>query len=275
MLQLTTHQNRIVEKGELKELFVKTLSNDFGLREAASIADFYISTKTLPFDNYLEDLKKISTNYPIQYICNTAYFYGYSFFVNEDVLIPRPETEELVYWVECDQKKKQVLNLLDIGTGSGCIVLSLLKKLSTINPTATAIDLSSEALNVAKKNSVTFNLNCNFIQLDILEALEDINEKFDVVVCNPPYIKYSEKGRMDNSVKTYEPQMALYVDYDPLVFYKHIILNRSKLLLENGSMYFETSDIYHEELELFLQTQNLKYEFRKDMQNNWRMLKIS
>ena len=149
-------------------------------------------------------------------------FYGYTFKVNSDVLIPRPETEELVSWVkETVEHKKTKLSIIDIGTGSGCIAISIQKELPTTK--VTAFDISEKALETAKKNAELNKVNVNFIHHDILSNTT-INDKFDVIISNPPYVRELEKDEIKNNVLNNEPHLALFVDdNNPLKYYEEII----------------------------------------------------
>ena len=188
-----------------------------------------------------EVIERLRTKEPIQYILGTAYFYSLPFEVNPSVLIPRPETEELVDRIIADNNSSIKKNILDIGTGSGCIAITLQKKLETAH--VYAVDISAEALNVAKRNAINNQVNVTFIQTDILQpekVKKDLSCTFDIIVSNPPYIKQEEKKEMDRNVLDFEPHLALFVpDHDPLLFYRHIAELGKEKLNENGLLYFE------------------------------------
>ena len=177
---------------------------------------------------------------PLQYILGVADFYSLEFEVNPHVLIPRPETEELVEQVIIDHEKQQG-KILDIGTGSGCIAIALGKHLK--NAELFAMDISKEALNTARRNAKRNGVAVTFIHTDILspaKAEADIPFLFDTIVSNPPYIKESEKKDIEDNVLKYEPHSALFVpDKDPLLFYRHIAKFGKKKLKRNGRLYFE------------------------------------
>jgi len=208
---------------------------------------------------------------PIQYILGETEFYGLMLIVNPSVLIPRPETEELVQWIT--QSKLPVnARILDIGTGSGCIALALKNQLK--NTEITGVDISEMALEVADKNAAINNLEVNFFRADILKW-EDIRWKtFDIIVSNPPYIRESEKQQMHANVLEYEPPNALFVtDNDPLVFYRTIAAFAKKHLAENGKLFFEIN----ENLGLQVSKLLLEYgfrdiEIRKDINGKNRMV---
>jgi release factor glutamine methyltransferase len=174
---------------------------------------------------------------PIQYILGETSFCGLTFCVGPPVLIPRPETEELTERIAGDYAGRKP-DVLDIGTGSGCIAVSLAHRLGA---GATALDISKDALAIAKENARRNNVSVSFIQMDILSAQpEDMAGVFDLIVSNPPYVRESEKASMGKNVLLYEPPQALYVtDNDPLVFYRAVARLANRKLKENGSLYFE------------------------------------
>lgn len=181
---------------------------------------------------------------PIQYITGEAWFYGLQFEVNENTLIPRPETEELVEWIVESQKSKaksQKLEILDIGTGTGCIPISLKANLPEAN--ISAIDISEKALEVAKRNATSNKVEINFIQTNILEE-EDLHTQFDVIVSNPPYVRNLEKEEIKKNVLDYEPHLALFVeDNDALLFYRKIAELALKNLALNGYLFLKSTNI--------------------------------
>ena len=181
---------------------------------------------------------------PIQYILEKSDFYGLEFKVNKNVLIPRPETEELVErivkYVKSNKADADKLNILDIGTGSGCIAITLASELPQAK--VTAVDISEEALHVAQTNAQSNQVNITFKKVDILsnEAYASIPEAYDVIVSNPPYIMEKEKEAMHSNVLTHEPHLALFVpDHDPLRFYKAIARLAKEKLNKGGKLYFE------------------------------------
>lgn len=221
---------------------------------------------TIPF---VEIITRLNLGEPIDYILGYTYFYGLKIEVSEDTLIPRPETEELVELIVNENKTKSGLKILDIGTGSGCIALALKSKL--VNAEVSAIDVSSAALEIAKRNSSQLDLNINYIQLDILNYNRWSQlDNFDIIVSNPPYIPIHEKEEMTASVLNYEPHLALFVENDPLIFYRKILEFASHYLNRDGRVYFETSQTL--QLEEF---ENFRIEKKKDLSGNWRFLKCS
>ena len=212
---------------------------------------------------------------PIQYITGEAWFYGLRFEVNENTLIPRPETEELVEWIIESQKSKvqsQKFEILDIGTGSGCIPIALKANLPQVN--VSAIDVSEEALEVAKRNAAINKVDINFIQANILEV-EDLNCHFDIIVSNPPYVRVLEKQEIKKNVLDYEPHLALFVDdNDALLFYRKIAQLALINLAPNGLLFFEINQYLGKETVGLLENLGFKnIELRKDFYGNDRMIK--
>lgn len=219
--------------------------------------------------SFTEKLKK---NIPVQYVLGETEFYGLKFSVNESVLIPRPETEELVQWIIDENKNAPSLHILDIGTGSACIAIALKRNMSFAN--ITAFDISEKALDTAKKNAEQNNVCINFEQVNILEE-NDFSQKWDVIVSNPPYIPEKEKINMHENVLQHEPAVALFVPNEtPLLFYEKIALFALKHLNENGKLYFEIHFDSGERVVDLLQKLNFKnIELRKDIAGNNRMVK--
>ena len=237
--------------------------------------DFEISDAAIEKWNAI--LSELQQEKPIQYITGEAWFYGLRFEVNENTLIPRPETEELVEWIIESQKSKvqsQKLEILDIGTGSGCIPISLKANLPQAN--VSAIDVSEQALEVAKRNAVSNNVEVNFIQANILEV-EDLNQHFDIVVSNPPYVRNLEKQEIKKNVLDYEPHLALFVeDTDALLFYRKIAQLALKNLSSNGLLFFEINQYLGNETVELLENLGFKnIELKKDVYGNDRMIKCS
>ena len=217
-------------------------------------------------------LEKLKQQIPLQYILGKAHFYGLEFLVNENVLIPRPETEELVDWIINGNEFKSNLKILDIGTGSGCIAISLAKNIPTSD--VYAIDISEKALETAKINADANGVKVTFIQKNILETA-DLNEHFDIIVSNPPYVRNLEKEEIKQNVLGNEPHLALFVaDNDALIFYRKIADLAQKSLSENGILYFEINQYLGKEMLELLQNKGfVKAELRKDIYGNDRMTK--
>ena len=214
------------------------------------------------------ELKKFK---PIQYIFNEADFFGLSFKVNHHVLIPRPETEELVELIIKDYKGLNP-QVLDIGTGSGCIAITLAKYLKQSN--VYAMDISKEAIEIAKQNAKLNNVSVEFFIANILHYRENYL-KFDVIVSNPPYVLEQDKEILLNNVLEYEPHLALFVnDDDPLIFYKKIAVYAFDNLNNNGRLYFEINEFYGEEVKRILLKNNFKnVQIIKDINSKDRIIK--
>ena len=235
------------------------------------------------YDVFFKTLDALKQQKPIQYVLGETEFYGLPFKVNENVLIPRPETEELVDWIiKCHSKQSDAskINILDIGTGSGCIAISVAKSLT--NARVYAIDVSKEALKVAKQNAELNNVDLTFIEADILKTADvmlnlpkHINSKFDVIVSNPPYVRHLEKTEIQPNVLDNEPHLALFVDdKNPLVFYKAITDFAVDNLKQKGELFFEINQYLSEETRQLLIDVNFDaVELRKDLNGNNRMLK--
>ncbi len=275
---------------EYKIKFLNLLKEEYPSEEANSffnlLVKFYLGWERV--DLALDPTKKISSalekqlntalnrllaHEPIQYIIGETEFFGLKFRVNSDVLVPRPETEELVQWIKEDHiwAEKDSVSILDIGTGSGCIAISLAK----IFPQGkvTALDVSAEALKVAGKNAMLNGVEVNFIQADILN-LKTLQEKFDVIVSNPPYVRELEKTEMHRNVLEHEPSLALYVnDEDPLIFYKKITKLAEEGLRPNGRLYFEINQYLGDQTLQIIEKAGFKGELRKDIFENDRMIR--
>ncbi|MCL7987381.1 peptide chain release factor N(5)-glutamine methyltransferase [Sphingobacterium sp. lm-10] len=193
---------------------------------------------------------------PIQHILGHAPFYGFDFEVNEHTLIPRPETEELVHLLIHQEKDRKCPHILDIGTGSGCIAISLAKLISTAS--VEGMDISSEALAVAKRNATKLNAQVCFTTVDILDwrNFESKKATYDVIVSNPPYITPAEKKEMSVQVLDHEPHGALFVkETDPLIFYREIAAFAAVHLSQGGALYFEINQYLAEETKNVVQAQ--------------------
>lgn len=211
---------------------------------------------------------------PIQYLLGKTNFYGLDFEVNPNVLIPRPETEELVEWIikeNSNIEKHKELKILDIGTGSGCIAISLAKNLPKAQ--VFAIDVSEGALATAKRNAVSNGVSVAFLHQNILET-EDLMQEFDIIVSNPPYVRNLEKEEIKKNVLDSEPHLALFVeDDDALIFYRKIAQLAKQNLVKNGSLYFEINQYLGRETVDLLENLGFKnIELRKDIYDNDRMI---
>ena len=220
----------------------------------------------------LDQLKK---EIPVQYLLGTTHFYGLEFEVNPNVLIPRPETEELVEWIvqqSTINHQPTTIKILDIGTGSGCIAISLAKNLP--NSEVFALDVSEQALATAQRNAESNQVAIQFIHQSILET-EDLGHQFDIIVSNPPYVRDLEKQEIKKNVLDNEPHLALFVaDNDALLFYRKIAQLSQKNLSPTGQLYFEINQYLGQEMVALLKEMNFQNtELRKDVYGNDRMTK--
>ena len=277
---------------EFRIYFRKILSGFYSNREIDTffkiLIEFYFDWKSTFIGlnpNYVLDLNQLQKlkfalaelelGKPIQYITNQAFFLNNDFYVNDSVLIPRSETEELVKWVldDINEFKIKSPHLMDIGTGSGCIAISLAKANREIK--LTAIDLSKEALIIAKKNASKHKVKIDFVQEDI-QSLSHINRTFDIIVSNPPYIHPDEKKDILPNVLNHEPHMAVFTpNNDPIYFYRLIINFASKVLKSLGGLYLEINPKFLELLKSHISSRNFsQIEVRNDIFGKPRMLKV-
>ena len=276
---------------DVKNRIVAEISFLYDLEEATNIAEWLLEDslqltriqlqlrlEDTITDNILtiinEKIAFLKTAQPIQQVIGYTYFYGLKLKVNSATLIPRPETEELVSLILNDIEKNTQVNILDIGTGSGCIALALQSKLplAIIN----ALDISNDALLIAKQNAIDLNFNTHFFQADILTST--ISENYlqnEIIVSNPPYIHIDEKNDMHINVINYEPHSALFVyDEDVLLYYKKIIQFAKEKNRKSSTLYFEINEAYGEQLITYLHEQNITdCILIKDMQGKNRFIK--
>ena len=219
-----------------------------------------------------EMIRRLQKNEPIQYIIGIESFCGLTFEVNSNVLIPRPETQELVSWIVEDCRADEAVRILDVGTGSGCIPVSLAKQLPKAE--VESWDISEGALEVASRNCERNGVKVLLRQKDVLNAAPE-GVFYDVIVSNPPYIADKERVDMEANVLDWEPSLALFVpDEDPLLFYRKIALLGREMLKEGGSLYFEINRAYGQETSLMLSELGYnQIELKKDSWGNDRMIK--
>ncbi|MDR1678319.1 MAG: peptide chain release factor N(5)-glutamine methyltransferase [Prevotellaceae bacterium] len=264
----------IYPEGEIRQLFFILMEKVTGLSQAKILAESDVVLNEKQNENLREIVARLKNSEPIQHIVGETQFCGLPFSVSGDVLIPRPETEELVAWILNETPADAPVSILDIGTGSGCIAVSLAKRLS--NAAITALDVSPEALNIAQQNAERNNVQLNLIEHDILHSSSLVpHTSFDVIVSNPPYICECEKAGMERNVLNYEPSLALFVpDNDPLVFYRAIVRFAKKKLHAGGKLFFEINRAYGTEAINLLQSFGFAdIELRRDFFGNDRMLR--
>ena len=222
----------------------------------------------------LKSLDEISKNYPIDYIINKKNFYGYDYYVNEDVLIPRPETEELVQWVlEDNSNNNKSKKLIDLCSGSGCIGITISKENRNIDVTLS--DVSEKALEICNKNKIKLNTCVKTVKLD-LNSNFIFHNKFDIIVSNPPYLSTNEANEIGENVK-FEPKIALFAPINnPLHFYKKIIEFALINLNKKGQIYLEINPVFIRDLRQLLSDFNLNdVTFRDDFRGKKRLVKVS
>ena len=276
--------------------FKTELDDIYDSRESENIADWIFEKVTglkrwERRENHNHELKQIDSekiqkyleellqHKPVQYVLNEAWFYKRKFFVNENVLIPRPETEELVEWIinnerslVPDVRSSKNLQIIDVGTGSGCIAIALKKELK--NTIITAIDLSEKALFVAKENSKKLNAEIIFKQIDFLNSEEsDSLLKYDIIVSNLPYIPIAEKEILAKNVSDFEPEVALFVDNNnPYIFYEKISKFAKSHLKENGKIYVEVHEEYAKNVKGIFENEGFISIIKKDIYGKERMV---
>lgn len=265
--------DEIYPKEEVDSMFYLMIEHFLGLERFILAIDPEIVITKDEEQYMFEGLSKLKKEQPIQYVLGQTTFLDLKILVNESVLIPRPETEELVNWaLEDINDMDDDLEIIDIGTGSGCIAISLAK----LNPylKVTAIDISGPALEVAKKNALLNEVNIQFREVDILKA-GSLGENYDIIISNPPYIREMERDKMRNNVLQNEPNSALFVpDNDPLLFYRTIAKLARDGLNENGALYLEINQYLSEDVKMLLKEFTFsEIELRKDIFGNDRMIR--
>lgn len=240
---------------------------DFALEPNKIVSD----DKNIKINEIIDGLAQ---HHPIQHLIGFTEFMDLKFMVNEHVLIPRPETEELIRWILNDYSMTPNLDVLDIGTGSGCIPISFSKSLNDAN--VTTIDISTKAIETAKENAEINKVNINFIHQDILTT-NQLPQQYNVIVSNPPYVRNLEKAEMQKNVLDFEPHLALFVeDNDPLIFYKKIAELAISAIKPKGALYYEINQYLGKEtIELLKQIGFKNIELKKDMFGNDRMIKAT
>jgi release factor glutamine methyltransferase len=264
----------LFEVNEIDFYFKTVLQSIFNIEQTA----LALSPTKLFNENQKRELEKVLKQLlqeqPLQYIIGKAYFRSLTLTVNSSVLIPRPETEELVNWVlEDHQNLEEKQTLIDFGTGSGCIAIALAKEQPSFE--VTAIDFYSSVLNLAKQNAIKNKTSVSFLQHDILQ-LNTLKLNVDIIVSNPPYIPPSEQREMKPNVLNYEPHLALFVpENDPLIFYRSILEYGLLYLVSEGLIYFEINPRFLSEMKsLILSFKVYSILERKDIFGKLRMLRV-
>lgn len=241
-----------------------------------SVVNFHLDTPISPEQElaFQEALDRIRTGEPVQHVIGSVEFFDLQIQVNSDVLIPRPETEELLFWIQEDFQNRSFQKAIDFCTGSGCIALGL----KAICPTSRVegVDISQPALSVAQKNAIQNNLQVDFYEFDVLEEHQPRQKVYDIIVSNPPYIPIQERELMDRKVVHFEPGLALFVEnHEPLVFYDKIADLAQLLLKTDGSIYLELHEDYAiETVDLYRQKGFTDLVLKQDFQGKNRMLRV-
>lgn len=273
----------IYPKEEVDAFFYRCIEHYLGLERFVLVVRPKTMVTKEEEQPLYEALTQLKQERPLQYILGTTHFMDMEFAVNEDVLIPRPETEELVQWIMDDVENQKSesehriseIRILDIGTGSGCIAISLAKYIPTAK--VYALDISEKALEVARKNAEANSVDVTFFKQSILDPGLDLELDFDVIVSNPPYVRELEKKEIKKNVVDHEPHLALFVsDEDPLLFYRAIAHFANRNLSKNGGLYLEINQYLGAESQSLLKAHNFsEIELRKDIFGNDRMIKAN
>ncbi|HEY9117065.1 MAG TPA: peptide chain release factor N(5)-glutamine methyltransferase [Roseivirga sp.] len=275
---------------DLLRQVINELTNLYEEREVSALARHYLQDRfhvdgiklamnsPIHFDAKLleHDLRLLRASTPLQHVVGFSEFFGRKFKTDPEALIPRPETEELVKWIIDDfhrinKSTNQQINLLDIGTGTGCIPITLALEIEGLN--ASGIDISGEALSLAKKNAEQLNAEVVFAQVDILS--EDLKGAYDIIVSNPPYIPEADRAQMHSNVLEHEPELALFVpNDDPLLFYRTIAQKARQVLNLGGSLYFEIHESFGQATQSLLEAQGFtNVQIKQDLQGKDRMVR--
>lgn len=261
------------QKREAEQVMAILFEDCFAVTNRQKVTELTEGQKA-QFHTFVQRLKN---GEPIQYVTGVANFMGINLKVSKRVLIPRPETEELVAWILEDYaQSRQQLDVMDIGTGSGCIPIAIKKKKPSFR--VFALEESLDALNVARINAKNLKTHIEIFRIDFLDEQDwTFLGSFDIIVSNPPYIPKKEEQLMHKNVLDFEPYEALFVeDEEPLLFYKKLSKFADLKLKENGACYMEINEHYSNELQQYLLTEGwVNIEVRKDMQGKDRMIKIS
>ena len=268
--KLTTH----FEAVELSSIIGMLIEEVSGWNRTQQILHQNTAFNQAQVDEIEKYTEQLICGKPIQYILGKAWFMGQNFIVNENVLIPRPETEELVEWIiSYANIKNKTLSILDIGTGSGCISIAL--KMALPHCEVSALDISKEALKLAQLNANNLNVSIQWMEQNILDTVA-LENAYDIIVSNPPYIPIREKESMQKQVVNFEPSLALFVpDEDPLIFYRTIAKMAKQSLSKNGQLFFEIHYDQGNAILTLLNELNFHAELRQDSFGKDRMIRAS
>jgi release factor glutamine methyltransferase len=261
----------LYDADETEQLFYLAVDHVSGMNRIQTIFNADHQIESAQYNSYQRIQKELKEGIPLQYITGKAWFCGLKFKVNGSVLIPRPETEELVQWILETASGVENSNLIDIGTGSGCIAVTLKNRMSGLQ--VDALDISADALSVAKENAMANAAKVNFIQSDILGY--ESPTQYDFIVSNPPYITEEERGEMHRNVLSYEPGLALFVSNEnPLIFYKSIADFAVRNLRRTGYLFFEINEYLSKEtIDMLTDKGFINIELKSDMQGKDRMIR--
>ena len=261
--------HNIYSQKEIRSITSLTIDHCLGL----NLSEIIIYSDKMLSGDEVQDIEKVLVQLrkgaPVQYVLSEIIFYGIRLDINYGALIPRPETEELVDWVVKDNKGTYK-DYLDIGCGSGCIIIALSKNLEG---TFQGLDISRDALDIARKNRDYYNLDIDLESFDIMDSR--LNSSWDVIISNPPYVLTSQKKHMHQNILDHEPDIALFVDdKDPLMYYNRIADQAKDSLVSMGSLYFEINDMFGDKIVNMLSLKGfVNIELKKDINDKERMVK--
>lgn len=262
-------------KGEARSVLLWWLEAKYGIRPALALCDAFPEFSDMQRLQLTDDLQRLARGCPVQYVLGYAEVGGRQWIVTPDVLIPRPETQELVEWILSENKVLNKLRVLDVGTGSGFIAISL--AVGLWEAYVEAWDISEAALKVARHNAIRHGADVCFRQMDMCRPPQITRQKWDIIVSNPPYVRESERGGMQRRVLDFEPSTALFVtDSDPLRFYRALAILGQQNLNDGGCMYLEINQYLYKETEQLMREagyQNIT--LRKDEFGNYRMMCVT
>lgn len=271
--RMKTELNSVYPQEEIRSFFNLLAEEIIQLSPVETVLNAEKQLEEPEVQKFEDAILRLKNSEPIQYILGSAEFYGLIFQVNSHTLIPRPETEELIQWIFDDYSKEtKTVRILDVGTGSGCIAITLAKNI--LNARVTAMDISVNALETARQNARDNDVKIKFIPADVLN-LSKLDQEYDIIVSNPPYVRISEKEKMHPNVLLYEPGQALFVkDENPLIFYENIARLAKSNSAKTTGLYFEINEFLAGELVVLLNEAGFKnIQVKKDIYGKNRMLK--